>query len=406
VQVAAGFSHSLALTSTGQLYAFGSNEFGQLGIPANSGTANPTPPTRVSLPGASGPVTQIAAGAFHSLALTSTGQLYAFGKNSAGQLGTDFGSGSPNPRPALVSLPGQAGAIVQIAAGASDTLLVTAAGRLYAFGANEAGQLGSMTQFGTSAANPIPAVPGFPPGTTIDAVARGATAAHTLALVADLAVLNGTLAAGQAGAPYGASAQAAGGFGPYIWSASDLPAGLSIAPLSGQISGTPTSAGTSNVVLHVSDLFGVGASSATLPLTIFPAQVRRPFISSVLSEAQIRASLDMQLGTKGRRIKLAAVRKRHSYVYAFTALTPGTLTIAWYYQPPGARIPHATPVLFANGTTSFPAAGTRKLTVRLTRAGRKLLRHRHRSIALTVRGSFTPSGKRAVTASRNFSLAR
>jgi alpha-tubulin suppressor-like RCC1 family protein len=409
VQVAAGFSHSLALTSTGQLYAFGSNEFGQLGSPGNSGTANPTMPTPVVLPGATGPVRQIAAGAFHSLALTSTGQLYAFGENSSGQLGTERGEETPNPTPALVSLPTTAGPPVQIAGGAADTLVITASGRLYAFGSNEAGQLGSDNEVGTNAPNATAIAPDLPAGTTIDTIARGALAGHTLALVADLAILDSTLPPGQPNVPYGASVHAAGGASAYSWSASGLPSGLSIDPLSGQIGGTPTSAGISDVVLHVEDLFGVSATSAPIVLTIAAATPTRAFISSTLTEAQIRASLGMQLGTKGRQIKLKALRKQRRYAYGFTALTPGTVTIDWYYLPHGARLARAAqsakPVLFAGGSVSFATAGTRTVTLRLTLAGRKLLRHRKR-IALTALGSFTPHGKRTITATKSFALTR
>jgi len=45
---------------------------------------------------------------------------------------------------------------------------------------------------------------------------------------------------------------ASGGTAPYTWSASGLPAGLSISS-SGRISGTPTTAGTSNVTVTVTD---------------------------------------------------------------------------------------------------------------------------------------------------------
>ncbi|HWF32128.1 MAG TPA: hypothetical protein VG188_06195 [Solirubrobacteraceae bacterium] len=410
VQVAAGFAHSLALTSTGQLYAFGSNEFGQLGSAGNSGTANATPLTEVVLPGATGPVRQIAAGAFHSLALTSTGQLYAFGQNSSGQLGTERGAQTPNPTPELVGLPAIAGPLVQIAAGAADTLLVTASGRLFAFGSNEAGQLGTLGGVGTNAPNTNATTPDLPAGTTIDTVARGATARHTLALVADLAVLDGTLPPGQPGVPYSASTHAAGGTGGYRWSASGLASGLTIDPLSGQIGGVPAASGVSQVVLHVEDLFGVGATSAPIALTIAARTPARAFISSTLTEAQIRSSLAMQLGTKGRQISLKTLRRRRSYAYGFTALTPGALTIDWYYVPPGARLARSAaaaqspkPVLFASGSASFATAGTKKVTLRLTLAGRKLLRHRKR-IALTALAGFTPRGKRAITATRSFSL--
>ncbi len=182
-QVAAGAEFSLALTSTGQLYAFGSNEAGQLGSAANAGSPEQEPnpvPALVTLPGASGPVTQIAAGQLHSLALTSTGQLYAFGSNQYGQLGTDVNSGTetPNPTPALVALPGASGPVVQVAAGGAHSLALTATGQLYAFGENCYGQLGSQANICGAIneppenelpkPNPVPAIVTLPPS------ARGA----------------------------------------------------------------------------------------------------------------------------------------------------------------------------------------------------------------------------------------
>jgi hypothetical protein len=129
-QIAAGAAHTLALTSSGQLYAFGANQYGELGSATNNGKilANPTP-TLVSLPGATGTVSQIAAGGGHTLALTSSGQLYAFGYNGNGELGraTNSGTTLANPTPTLVSLPGATGTVSQIAAGASDTLVSVAA---------------------------------------------------------------------------------------------------------------------------------------------------------------------------------------------------------------------------------------------------------------------------------------
>jgi alpha-tubulin suppressor-like RCC1 family protein len=64
----------------------------------------------VSLPGESGPLTQIAAAYQDSLAVTSTGQLYAFGWNEYGQLGsaTNNGTNNATPTPLLVGLHGRA----------------------------------------------------------------------------------------------------------------------------------------------------------------------------------------------------------------------------------------------------------------------------------------------------------
>lgn len=141
-QTAAGYGHSLVVTSTGQLYSFGENDYGQLGRTTNSGTGNANPvPTLVSLPSGSAPVTEVAAGTYFSLAVTSDGQLYSFGENEFGELGratNDF-TATPNPTPTLVDLPGATGPVTEVAAGAYFSLAVTSTGQLFAFGANERG---------------------------------------------------------------------------------------------------------------------------------------------------------------------------------------------------------------------------------------------------------------------------
>jgi alpha-tubulin suppressor-like RCC1 family protein len=407
-QIAAGCEHSLALTSTGQLYTFGGNRYGQLGRAANADTAIPNPtPAQVSLP-SGGSVTAIAAGGFHTLALSSGGPIYAFGRNQDGQLGNASTSGEEgaNPTPTRVTFPAASAPPVSIVAGNEHSLAITASGELFTFGSNLVGQLGRAVNSGASAPNPTPARAALPVGTTIDTVARGSTADFTLAQVADLAVLNGSLPAGQVGVPYATSAVAAGSVGGYAWGASGLPAGLAIDPSSGQISGTPTTAGTTGVVLTVTDAFGVSASSATMLVTIAPRAPTRAFLSTALTEAQIRASLRQQLGIKGSGARVASLRKRRSYTYGFTALTAGTLAIDWYYLPPGARLAARNqPILFARGRASFANAGTKRITLKLTATGRRLVRQRRR-LAIVAKGSFTPRGKRAVTATKGFALAR
>jgi alpha-tubulin suppressor-like RCC1 family protein len=409
VQIAAGDEQSLALTSTGQLYAFGGNRYGELGNATNEETPAPNPtPAPVGLPAAAGPVKSIAAGSFHSLALTVSGLIYAFGRNTDGQLGNAAGAGGEkaNATPLPVTLPGANAPAVGLAAGSAHSLAITASGELYSFGSNLDGQLGRAASSGSASANPTPAPVALPAGTTIDTVARGATADFTVAQAADLAVLSSSLPLGKVGVPYTTYAAAAGGLGGYTWSASGLPPGLSIDPASGQISGTPSAAGTSAVALGVSDVFGVSATSAPILLTTAAATPTRAFLSTTLTEAQIRQSLRQQLGIKGRGVRIASLRKRKRYSYGFTALTAGALAIAWYYVPPGARAPSSTaPVLFAAGHVTFRTAGTRVVVLSLTSRGRKLLRH-HRRIALLARGSFTPSAKRPITAAKSFSLAR
>lgn len=168
-EVAGGLSHTLAVTSAGELYAFGENAFGQLGTTANNHTETPNPiPALVTLPGEAGPVTDVTAGGYHSLALTSTGQLYAFGDNAFGELGTatnddqDPHYTGANPTPAVVTLPGATGPVTAVAGGAFFSLAVTSTGQLYAFGENRYGQLGSTTNNQTGEPTPTPALVTLP----------------------------------------------------------------------------------------------------------------------------------------------------------------------------------------------------------------------------------------------------
>ena len=82
-----------------------------------------------------------------------------------------------------------------------------------------------------------------------------------------LGVVTTSLPSGGTGVAYSASLGAVGGTAPYAWSvtAGALPAGLTLAPATGIISGTPTTAGLSSFTVSVVD--GTGAS-ATAALSI------------------------------------------------------------------------------------------------------------------------------------------
>lgn len=410
VQVAGGGDFTLVITSTGQLYAFGENFYGQLGSASNIGSSAPNPtPTQVSLPGSTGAPVQVAAGNVHSLVLTSTGQVYGFGTNFNGELGNtnNLENANANTTPTQLSLPGATGAAVQISAGEDHSMVVTSTGQLFTFGYNGSGQLGSTANNGTNKANPVPTPVALPFGTMVDTVSRGPEAHATLALTAELAILTAALPAGQVGVPYHASAQAAGATAPFSWGAAGLPPGLSI-DAAGQISGTPIAGGASNVVLHTSDLFGLAATSASIPLLIAPAApASKPNPGSTApTAAQLRASLLSQLTPKGKAAKIAALRKSKSYSYSFKSLSAGKLTINWYFLPRGAHLARKAkpkPILFASGSLNFKAPETKKITVRLSAKGQKLLKHRS-SLKLTAKGSFTPPGKAAVTAKKPLTL--
>ena len=305
VQIAAGSFHSLALTSTGELYAFGDNAFGQLGTTTNNKTTEPNPgPVLVTLPGATGPVTQIAAGAYHSLALTSTGQVFAFGSNEFGQLGnaTNDKTAEPNPTPTLVMLPGASGPAVQIAAGGDHSLVLTSTGQLYAFGENFSGQLGNATNSNTAEPNPMPTPVSLPGAASIDTMARGPMADDTLVVLADLAVSSSSLPTGLLGASYAAQLEGLGGTQPYRWSASGLPPGLSLDAATGAITGAPTVTGSYTAAVTLTDADGIEAS-ASLAIPV----VKPIIVGKVRAMSLVRAAHSAVVRRGRASVKLTCV---------------------------------------------------------------------------------------------------
>lgn len=88
---AAGGYHGLALLGDGALKSWGSNEYGQLGVGANTGPeeCDGYPCSKVAIPAGGGLASTqaVAAGAYHSLALSSNGTVTAWGYNGDGALG-------------------------------------------------------------------------------------------------------------------------------------------------------------------------------------------------------------------------------------------------------------------------------------------------------------------------------
>ncbi|KAG7177409.1 E3 ubiquitin-protein ligase HERC4-like [Homarus americanus] len=137
IQVAAGDQHSAALTSWGLIYVWGENGFGQLGI--NSTEPHIHAPKLVkSL--ARKQTVQIACGCNHTLALTSEGELYSWGQNNLGQLGLGHKDGPQNDPTLIKSLVGTP--MVHITAGGHHSAVLTQAGYLLMWGSNKHGQLG------------------------------------------------------------------------------------------------------------------------------------------------------------------------------------------------------------------------------------------------------------------------
>ncbi|KAG6086300.1 hypothetical protein E4U15_000758 [Claviceps sp. LM218 group G6] len=88
VSIFAGFNHSFALDRQGHVWTWGLNNFGQTGIPANDENLHIGHPTLV--PGLEGySIRHMAPGFHHSLACTADGQVLAWGRCDASQSGMD-----------------------------------------------------------------------------------------------------------------------------------------------------------------------------------------------------------------------------------------------------------------------------------------------------------------------------
>lgn len=140
LQISTGGYHSCALLAAGSLKCFGVNDSGQLGTTTNNGngTANPTPTTAPL-----GTVaTQLSVGVLHTCVLITDGSARCFGRNNYGQLGIAANSGTlaANPIPTAVPLGASA---TQITAGYLHTCALLTDGSVTCFGDNLHGQLGS-----------------------------------------------------------------------------------------------------------------------------------------------------------------------------------------------------------------------------------------------------------------------
>jgi alpha-tubulin suppressor-like RCC1 family protein len=125
--IAAGGAHNLLLRDDGTLWAWGDNEYGQLG---DGTTLSRSAPVMV-LTG----VKAIGAGAHYSFAIRSDDSLWAWGNNSAGQLGDGTYDDRTTPVRVLTS-------VRTVAGGQSHSLAIRLDGTLWSWGSSQYGQLG------------------------------------------------------------------------------------------------------------------------------------------------------------------------------------------------------------------------------------------------------------------------
>jgi len=152
--VYAGGDAHFAIDTHSNVYAWGINGFGQLGTGGNVSHERP-----IKVKGFPGDILDIACGANHTLLLTKGGEVYSFGRNAYGQLG--HGEDHPEPEKgrerAIVTAPKkieffsnlpQGEKAIKIACGDHHSAVVTSQGNLYTFGFAEQYRLGNCSVAG------------------------------------------------------------------------------------------------------------------------------------------------------------------------------------------------------------------------------------------------------------------
>ncbi|WP_437275116.1 hypothetical protein WME90_28130 [Sorangium sp. So ce375] len=172
-EIGCGSSYSMALAKGVGVYAWGHNDFGQVGNGTDS--LNVLLPTLVrGLEGAE--VIHIAAGGFHGLALYSSGRVMAWGYGPSGQLGVDGVDGNRSLTAVEARVPINV-KINALAGGAYHTVALADDATVWSWGYGESGALGN----GEFASSSIPIqIPDFRGVSSV--VAHGGL--HVLALVA------------------------------------------------------------------------------------------------------------------------------------------------------------------------------------------------------------------------------
>ena len=157
VQLSAGQKFGLTLRSDGSVWAWGTNQVGEVGLGTNTLVLWPTRIASVTN------AVSISAGSLHSLAAQGNGTVWAWGLNSDGRLGNGNFNTASNP----VAVTRITNAVM-VSAGGNHSLALLANGSVMAWGANYGGQLGTGNTISTNqpvAAGNFTNAIAVPPGT-------------------------------------------------------------------------------------------------------------------------------------------------------------------------------------------------------------------------------------------------
>ncbi|MCL2609750.1 MAG: hypothetical protein FWD94_07600, partial [Treponema sp.] len=138
-----GVSHTVGIKADGSLWAWGYNLYGQLGNGASGSGANKNTPTAIAV---GQRWVSVSAGGSHTMGIKTDGSLWAWGNNNYGQLGNGaHGAGTIKNTPTAIAA-GQRW--VSVSAGGGHTMGIKPDGSLWAWGSNSTGQFGDGTTSG------------------------------------------------------------------------------------------------------------------------------------------------------------------------------------------------------------------------------------------------------------------
>jgi FG-GAP-like repeat len=125
---------------------------------------------------------------------------------------------------------------------------------------------------------------------------------------------------------------------------------------------------------------------------------------TAVSRASMTALLLSELVPPVGRAQIGRLLEARRFTLSVRALEPGKAVIDWYAPRREARHPRRMrATLIASGALSFSSAGSKTMTITLTRAGKQVLKDSTK-VKVTARATFTPNGVPSIWAARTFLL--
>jgi hypothetical protein len=152
--------------------------------------------------------------------------------------------------------------------------------------------------------------------------------------------------------------------------------------------------------------FDPDTQSTTNPTTttMLPTSSSAGPPSSVATPASLLAMLERQLRPSGRTARIPELLRKRQYAFKFKALEAGSARFVWYYLP--RHRPHDEKperVMIAEGHLTCSTVESTTVKMRITPAGRRLMRH-SKKLQLLASATFTPVGQASIVATATIRL--